>query len=97
MLRWFEQNGPEGDVVISSRVRLARNLKDYNFSLKLDTPDAHKMIGEAAQKLRVLPEFKDFHEYHFDNLEEVQREAMKERHQSVFIKSERRRRICIIE
>ena len=35
MLRWFEQNGPEGDVVISSRVRLARNLKDYNFSLKL--------------------------------------------------------------
>ena len=32
MLRWFEQNGPEGDVVISSRVRLARNLKDYNFS-----------------------------------------------------------------
>ena len=46
MLRWFEQNGPEGDVVISSRVRLARNLKDYNFSLKLDTPDAHKMIGE---------------------------------------------------
>jgi len=80
MLRWFEQNGPEGDVVISSRVRLARNLKDYNFSLKLDTPDAHKMIGEAAQKLRVLPEFKDFHEYHFDNLEEVQREAMKERH-----------------
>ena len=26
MLRWFEQNGPEGDVVISSRVRLARNL-----------------------------------------------------------------------
>ena len=69
MLRWFEQNGPEGDVVISSRVRLARNLKDYNFSLKLDTPDAHKMIGEAAQKLRVLPEFKDFHEYHFENLE----------------------------
>ena len=52
MLRWFEQNGPGGDVVISSRVRLARNLKDYNFSLKLDTPDAHKMIGEAAQKLR---------------------------------------------
>lgn len=60
MLRWFEQNGPEGDVVISSRVRLARNLKDYNFSLKLDTPDAHKMIGEAAQKLRVRRNSKIF-------------------------------------
>lgn len=27
MLRWFEQNGPEGDVVISSGCALARNLK----------------------------------------------------------------------
>ena len=25
MLRWFEQNGKDSDVVISSRVRLARN------------------------------------------------------------------------
>ena len=92
MLRWFEQNGPEGDVVISSRVRLARNLKDYNFSLKLDTPDAHKMIGEAAQKLRVLPEFKDFH-----GRSPARSNERTSCHQSVFIKSERRRRICIIE
>lgn len=35
MLRWFETNGKESDVVISSRVRLARNVKKYNFSLKL--------------------------------------------------------------
>ena len=33
MLRWFETNGKESDVVISSRVRLARNVKKYNFSL----------------------------------------------------------------
>ena len=32
MLRWFEQNGPEGDVVISSRVRLARNLKAVSYT-----------------------------------------------------------------
>lgn len=80
MLRWFEQNGKDGDVIISSRVRLARNLESYNFSLKLNVSDEHKMINEAADKLRVLPEFKDFCEYHFENLEQAQREAMKERH-----------------
>ena len=32
MLRWFEEGGNNGDVVISSRVRLARNIKGYNFS-----------------------------------------------------------------
>ncbi|MBC1566560.1 protein arginine kinase [Listeria booriae] len=29
---WLEQDGPQSDVVISSRVRLARNFKDWNFS-----------------------------------------------------------------
>ena len=32
MLKWYEQIVPDGDVVISSRVRLARNLEDYRFS-----------------------------------------------------------------
>ena len=31
MLKWYEQIVPDGDVVISSRVRLARNLEDYRF------------------------------------------------------------------
>ena len=32
MLRWFEEGGNNSDVVISSRVRLARNINGYNFS-----------------------------------------------------------------
>ena len=48
MLRWFEQNGPEGDVVISSRVRLARNLKDYNFS-KIKLIDKVKRMSKEKK------------------------------------------------
>ena len=29
--KWYEKNGLEGDVAISSRIRLARNLKNYPF------------------------------------------------------------------
>ena len=35
MLRWFEEGGNNSDVVISSRVRLARNINGYNFSYKM--------------------------------------------------------------
>ena len=31
-LAWLHEDGPEGDIVISSRVRLARNLQGYSFS-----------------------------------------------------------------
>ena len=31
MANWYLQNGKESDVVVSSRVRLSRNLNDFNF------------------------------------------------------------------
>ncbi|HHY04937.1 MAG TPA: ATP--guanido phosphotransferase, partial [Thermoanaerobacterales bacterium] len=30
-IKWINSNGPEGDIIFSSRVRLARNLKDTPF------------------------------------------------------------------
>ena len=53
MLRWFEEGGNNSDVVISSRVRLARNINGYNFSYKMSDTDAKKLvknvlISEAA-------------------------------------------------
>lgn len=37
MLRWFEEGGNNSDVVISSRVRLARNINGYNFLTRCQT------------------------------------------------------------
>ena len=31
MINWYLQNGKDSDVVISSRIRLARNLADFPF------------------------------------------------------------------
>ncbi len=37
MSKWYRDFGPEGDVVLSTRIRFARNIKDYPFPFKLDS------------------------------------------------------------
>lgn len=80
MTRWFEENGPNGDVVISSRVRLARNLEGYNFSLKLDEDSANGMIEHILGKLNNIEELKSYTRFEFEKLNKYQRHAMEERH-----------------
>lgn len=48
-LKWYEKNGPQGDVAVSVRVRLARNLQGYPFPGRLN--DAGK-----KQVLEVIKE-----------------------------------------
>ncbi len=40
---WYETCGPQADVVVSSRIRLARNLKDSSFPNKLGLQDQRKL------------------------------------------------------
>lgn len=44
---WLKPDGPEADIVVSSRVRLARNLKDFPFPRQLQ-PEQAKEICERA-------------------------------------------------
>lgn len=37
MGKWYKTSGPEGDVVLSTRVRFARNIKEYPFPFRLDS------------------------------------------------------------
>ena len=46
--KWFDGRGPQSDIVISSRIRLARNLAGYEFLSRLK-PDRQ---GEVLEKLK---------------------------------------------
>jgi len=48
-MNWYLQNGKDSDVVISSRVRLARNLKDYLFKLKLSKEQAEEILNKIKE------------------------------------------------
>ena len=43
-MNWYLQNGKESDVVVSSRIRLARNLKDTNFVNNSKKEDLEKVL-----------------------------------------------------
>ncbi len=50
-MAWYNTVGPEHDVVISSRIRLARNLADYPFASRLDKTAARELIDKTAAVL----------------------------------------------
>ena len=54
MLKWYETVGDHGDIVISSRVRLARNLAQYPFCNRLDDAEAERLINEVVESLDQL-------------------------------------------
>jgi len=45
MAKWFKDNGAQNDVVLSTRIRLARNLKSIPFPNKMTPEDAQKVIS----------------------------------------------------
>lgn len=49
MLNWYLQSGKESDVVLSSRIRFARNLKDFNFKTKLSKEDEIKLLSKIQE------------------------------------------------
>jgi protein arginine kinase len=51
MPAWFNSNGPEGDVVVSTRIRLARNIAGYKFPQRASSKDKQKIFIEASGAL----------------------------------------------
>jgi len=56
MLKWYEETVPDSDVVISRRVRLARNLENYKFSPLLEEQDAVRLVEEVKSITSALSE-----------------------------------------
>lgn len=79
MLRWFEETAAGKDVVISGRIRLARNISSYPFSTKITSEQISRMLAEAGKQIMKLAAAADFHDYILKDLEETQKEALVER------------------
>ena len=47
-MNWYLENGKDSDVVISTRIRLARNIGDINFESKCSKKDKEKVISKMA-------------------------------------------------
>jgi protein arginine kinase len=43
-IEWLETDGPFGDIVLSTRIRLARNLRDYRFGIRAENADRKEIL-----------------------------------------------------
>lgn len=76
-MMWYEMTGRDSDVVVSSRVRLARNLADYPFGKRLNDPSAR----EIAEKVKaVFDSVGDYKFTGFGTLDPIAKRAEAERH-----------------
>lgn len=78
--RWYEQSGAEGDVVISTRVRLARNLSGTPFPAGL-TPERKREVSERVRgALKSCESGGDYDYLEMGNMTARDALAMVERH-----------------
>lgn len=81
MSRWFERADTNRPGIISSRVRLVRNLQEYRFPAKLDQKESAEVVHRLEFGLKDLgnEEGKAFVFSLLGDLEELDRVALKER------------------
>lgn len=51
MTSWYIEKGPEADVVVSSRVRLARNFKEYPFPFRMNAEQSEKVEEKVRETI----------------------------------------------
>jgi protein arginine kinase len=77
---WLKGDGPQGDIVVSSRVRLARNLRNFPFpgwAKKADRIAILECIKPAVEK---LPEMSDATSLFSQDLSALEKQVLVERH-----------------
>lgn len=75
-MAWYNTRGPLSDTVISSRVRLARNITGYPFPSRLDANNANEIIEKIATPL----ESAGFRRINFSDISPIMATSYVERH-----------------
>jgi len=65
---WFNGGGPDGDVVISTRIRLARNLSGYKFPAHASIAEKEEIFDKAAASFRGSSRRKPAYEFEVINV-----------------------------
>ena len=77
---WMRTPGPESDIVMTSRVRLARNLVGHPFPGWARKEDRHLVMEEVRPALEELSEMKDSFSEEMTKLTAIEKQVLVERH-----------------
>lgn len=77
---WMNEEGPESDIVLSSRVRLARNLKNHAFSTLLKSEEANGIIEHLENQLKPMQEEREFVMLKMAEMQSLEKRMLVEKH-----------------
>jgi protein arginine kinase len=77
---WMDADGPYADVVLSTRVRLARNLMDFPFGLRADPADRATVLQAIREAAGKSEDLKDGRVLVMSELSDPARRLLLERH-----------------
>ncbi|UCE06010.1 MAG: protein arginine kinase [bacterium] len=77
--KWLEGTGKHSDIVISSRVRLARNLRDYSFPNRASDKVLNQVLEVVKDCYQKIDDLKDSIFLNINNLDELDRQFLMER------------------
>ena len=80
MTKWFEGSGPEEDVVVSTRIRIARNLEGYRFPHRMSIDESEKLTQEVLDAMKNLSNKSNYRFIRIMNLNSVERISYMEKH-----------------
>ncbi len=76
---WLRGSGPQSDIVISSRIRLARNLAEFSFVRRAGDDERAGISKLVRQKIEAVKEWENVLFLDVDRMDEVDRQFLVER------------------
>jgi len=77
---WMRESGPRRDIVVTSRVRLARNIDKALFPGWAKKNSRMEILNELRPKLEELPQFEESFSKELKELTAIQKQVLVERH-----------------
>lgn len=77
--KWLRAEGPESDIVISTRIRLARNVVGYPFMSRADDETKRQLVNSLRKTISATDNGSDFQFVDIPELDEIDKQLLVER------------------
>lgn len=77
---WLRASGPSSDIVVSSRLRLARNLSGFPFIQKIDPEQREEVVEAVEEAIKKTTRLKGAFYFRYNSLTDLDRQFLLERH-----------------
>jgi protein arginine kinase len=77
---WLDASGPSSDIVLSTRIRLARNIEGYAFTARARDGERLRVLAQTRQAVAAVPSLSGAVTYRVDEMLPTDRAILHERH-----------------